>query len=109
MGQPPLQGAECALASTTSLRRVGPDLADAQRLECARHRALLNLIGTIFGNLCIAEVAAAVGVKLAESTVTAQDVLESIERRDHALLLEKARVENLAGRVVEHDDQVVIR
>jgi hypothetical protein len=65
-------------------------------------RALTSALGE-------AEVAAAVGVELAEAAVLFQHVEQRGHRRCRALLREEAREEDAAVGVVEHDDEVLRR
>ena len=76
--QPPLDGAEGALAAAAGLRRTGQDLVDAERAQGLADLAVL-LVGHFTGWPALAEMAAAIGIELAETAVVAHHRFQSRE------------------------------
>src|SRR5208282_6228809 len=99
--QAPLDGAEGALAAATGLGRAGQNLADAEGAQGLTDLAVL-LSGRTFTDLIgTAEVAAAIGIELAEAAEAAQHRFQRGEGRGRALLLEAAGVEHATIGVVQ--------
>ena len=109
LGEPPLDGSEGPLATPACLRRPRQDVADAERREDASHLPVLLLVRIFPGLARPAEVAAPIRVELAEAPEAYQHVFQRHQRRQGALLLDEASEEDLPVRVVQHDDQILVR
>jgi hypothetical protein len=104
--QPSLDVAEGALAAAAGLRRTGQYLTDAERAQGLADLAVL-LVGHFAGPLVVTEMAAAIGVELAEAAVVAHHRLQSGEGRGGTLLREEPGVQDAAVGIVSTHYQVL--
>src|SRR6516225_1216762 len=93
--QPALNGAEGTLATAAGLWRERQDLMDAEGAQGLAHLTVL-LVGHFAGPLAVAEMTAAVSVKLGEAAVVAYHRLQGGEGPGGAFLGEETRVQNAA-------------
>ena len=106
--QTPLQRLPQPLAAASRLRRAREYLPNTEGLEGAGDLPSLLVVGPQRGVRRAAEVAAAVGVQLAETAMALEHGLERHEGRDRAFLGKEAGVQDPAVGVVERDHQVAL-
>ena len=106
LGQALLHGGEHALRAPPGLGRVGGDVLDAELVKRATDLGRIVLVHRAFGLGGAPVVAAAVGVERTEQPALADHRAERPEARHGALLGDEEGRVDLAGGVVQGDDQV---